>query len=89
MLLKYCDIFRCPCPCPCPCVHPGGRPGPRRTTACRPPPCEAAAGLYLGLLFSLSSHLSLYSSIVVIVIVIVIVLVIYVVIAKQQLHSYY
>ena len=56
---KYCEIFRCPSTC----GRPGGRPGPRRATACRPPPCEAAAGLYLVLLFSLSSHLCLYSSI--------------------------
>ena len=56
---KYYVIFRCPC---C-CRRPGGRPGPRRATVCRAPPCEAAAGLYFVLLFSLSVHFLLYSSI--------------------------
>ena len=45
--------------------QPGGRPGPRRAALCRPPPCDAAAGLYLVLLFSLSVHFLLYSSIMV------------------------
>jgi hypothetical protein len=50
MLLRYCDILRCPCTC----VRPGGRPGPLR--ARRPAPYGAATGLYLVLLFSLSVH---------------------------------
>jgi len=62
--------------CPCTFSHPLGRPGPWRATVCRRPPCEAAAGLYLVLLFSLSVHYLLYSSIIVIVIVIVITIVI-------------
>ena len=57
---KYSVIFRSPCSC----CRPGGRPGPRHATACRPPPCKAAAGLYLVLLFSLSLHFLLYSSII-------------------------
>ena len=56
--LKYAVIFLCPC---C-CRRPGGLPGPRRAL-CRPPPCEAAAGLYLVLLVSLPVHFLLYSSI--------------------------
>ena len=41
-------MFRCPRTC----ARPGGCPGPRR--ARRPPPCGAAAGLYLirSLIFS-------------------------------------
>jgi hypothetical protein len=56
---KYSVIFCCPCSC----CRPLGRPGPRRATACRPTSCEAAAGLYLALLFSLSFHFLLHSSI--------------------------
>ena len=40
--------------CPCWSLRPGGRPGPRRSARWRPPPCTAAAGLYLVLLFSRS-----------------------------------
>jgi len=36
---KYSVIFRYPC---C-CCRPLGRPGPRRATACRPSPCNAAS----------------------------------------------
>ena len=39
---KYSMIFRCPC---C-CRRPLGRPRPRHSASCRPPPCEAAVGLY-------------------------------------------
>ena len=66
-----CDTisFRCPCCCR---RRPGGRSGPRRAALCRPPPCEAATGLYLVLLFSLSVHFLLYSSIMIVIVIVIV-----------------